>query len=429
MAAAEPREAIATEVAPDAATLAHARTAEVSAWVRGRTESELRERLGHDPWLLNYVLSVWERDQGRAVVTTHPWHQAFVVVEHCNARCAFCSYWLNEVSVIERGFFERLRPVLEFARSLVLTGGEPTLHPDLVSLLEDFAAWTDPRCFRSIITNGLKLPELADDLVRLSFNVSVSLNAATPELHHQVMHLGRDALPGILDSIRRLKEAGRFVSVSYVVTERSLAEVPAYVALCGDLGVDLAYLRTPTPIGGGYVHWDNYEDLAPSRHPDFEALRDAAVAAIADAHVPVDAYPEQWSVPTPVDTGGAVSARDLRDIVRGERTPETLLGRATPGEASPAPSEGSALGSPYDRAAPLSCDHVYFSLESLSRAHRLAPCCFMAQVPGHEAIGLTAADDFMSLWNAPAMVALRTRLGAGPLYPMCNVCTYNHLGY
>jgi pyruvate-formate lyase-activating enzyme len=397
--------------------------------VRGWEEAALRERFADDPWLCNFLLSVWERDQGRAVVTTYPWHQAFVITEHCNARCRFCSYWLNEVSVIERDFFEHLRPVLRFARSLVLTGGEPTLHPDLVPLLEDFTRWTDDRCFRSIITNGLRLPELLDDLLRLSFNVSVSLNAGTPELHHQVMRLGPDALPGILDSIRRLKAEGRYVSVSFVVTAKSLPEVPAYLALCDELGVDLAYLRTPTPIGGGFTLWEDYADLAPSAHPEFASLRDAAVAALATTRVPVDAYPEQWSVPTPIAAGGSTAPRELRDLVRGERTVETGAGQPLPDDARLAELARNDLPDPYGRAAPLTCDHVYFSLESMAREHRLEPCCFMPRVPGHEAIGLTTSDDFLSLWNAPAMVALRTRLAEGPLFPMCKVCTYNRLGY
>ena len=411
------------------AALAYASTAQVSAAVAGWSEDRLREAFGHDPWLENYILSVWERDQGRPVVSSHPWHQAFIVVEHCNARCGFCSYWLNEVSITERDFYEHMRPVMRYAKTLVLTGGEPTLHPELPGLLEDLVAWTDPRCFRSIITNGLRLPELVDDLVRLSYNACVSLNAGTPELHQKVMRLGTEAWPVVLDSIRRLKRAGRYVSVSYVVTATSLPDVPAFLAVCDELGVDLAYLRSPTPIGGGYVHWENYGDMSPSSHPDFERLRDAAVAAIAACRTPVDAHAEQWSVPTPIADTAATPARALRDLWRSERTHDRGRG-ASLAAGDPGLGTGAAdMGDPYGRAAPLHCDHVYFSLESMTRSHRLEPCCFMPQVPEHETMGLMATADFMSLWNSPAMVHLRTRLTAGPLLPMCKVCTYHELGY
>jgi hypothetical protein len=322
-----------------------------------------------------------------------------------------------------------LRPVLRFARSLVLTGGEPTLHPDFVPLLEDFTSWTDARCFRSIITNGLRLPDLMEDLLRLSFNASVSLNAATPELHHKVMRLGRDALPGILDSLRTLKSEGRYVSVSFVVTATSLPEVPAFLSLCDELGVDMAYLRTPTPIGGGYTTWQGYGEQAPSTHPDFAALRDEALAALASTSVAVDAYPEQWGVPTPMASNAATAPRDLRDMQRSVRSAETGLGHPLPPSEAAAELASGALPDPYGRTAPLACDHVYFSLESMTRDHRLEPCCFMPKVPGHDAIGLTASDNFLSLWNAPAMVALRERLANGPLLPMCRVCTYSQLGY
>jgi hypothetical protein len=409
--------------------LAHLTTAQLSERLQGWSEPELRAHLVHDPWLLNYVLSVWERDQARAVVTTHPWHQAFVIVEHCNARCRFCAYWLNEESVMEREWFQRLQPVLRFARSLVLTGGEPTLHPELPALLEDLATGTDPRCFRSIITNGLRLPELTEQLLRWNFNVSVSLNAASPELHHQVMHLGRDALPGILDSIRQLKQAGRYVSVSFVVTARSLPEVPAYLALCDQLEVDLAYLRTPNPIEGDARFWSDYGEFAPSQHPDFEALREVALQAIADTRVAIDAYPEQWAVPLPMADQSAARGSELRRAIRRPIQAERGRGQALPGEAASHDVAAMEVADPYARSAPLGCDHVYFSLESLDRARRLEPCCFMTRVPGHEPIGLGASEDFLSLWNAPAMVSLRSRLTQGPLYPMCKVCTYNRLGY
>jgi MoaA/NifB/PqqE/SkfB family radical SAM enzyme len=410
----------------DPSTLWHVPIAELSERLRGWDEGGLRRALGHDPWLHNIALSVWERDHQRAEVASLPWHQSFVIVEHCNARCAFCSYWLNSESVIDQAVFERLRPVLRFARTLVLTGGEPTLHPNLPKLLERFASWTDERCFRSIITNGLRLPELARDLERLRFNVSVSLNAATAETHHRIMRLGPDALPGIVRAIGRLKDAGRYVSVSFVVTTDSLAEVPAFLRICEDVGADLVYLRTPTPLGAGSVAWDRYAELAPSLHPDFERLHAAALEAIARARVPVDAVPEQWAVATPMGPDASVSAREMRDFVRGERPTVTTRGLPVPGAS---PFEDEPLDAPYGREAPLGCDHVYFSLAALGREHRLEPCCFMPAVPGHEPVGLLADDDFSSLWNAPAMMALRRRLGEGPLFPMCKACTYNRLGY
>jgi pyruvate-formate lyase-activating enzyme len=408
--------------------LAYLSTAELSTRLAGWSDGDLRARFAEDPWLANFLISVWERDHGRTEVTTYPWHQAYVIVEHCNARCAFCSYWLNEESVLGRDWFRQLQPLIAQARSLVLTGGEPTQHPEFLDLLGDLIAMTDARCFRSVITNGARLPELLDAIVDLPINYCVSINAATAETHHAVMHLGRNALPGILDAISRLKDAGRYISLSYVVTRASLGEVPGFIGLCDDLGVDRAYIRTMNPIDPSHAFWAEYPTQVPSAHPDFHALREAAIAAIAGARIPVEASPAQWDVPVVMSSETRTRPSDMLRAVRRELPLVATTGLPLPEQAAAADTSWTDVGDPYNRSAPMPCDHVYFALQSLSRARNLEPCCFMSRVPGHEAIGLASGLDCLELWNAPAMVALRQRLAGGPLYPMCKVCTYQ-LGY
>ena len=58
----------------------------------------------------------------------------------------------------------------------------------------------------------------------------------------------------------------------------------------------------------------------------------------------------------------------------------------------------------------------------LDGSMRLYPCSFMHRVTGYEDVGLFAAEDFLQLWNSPAMIALRESLLRGPLLSACSTC-------
>jgi cyclic pyranopterin phosphate synthase len=94
-------------------------------------------------------------------------HLDLNIVEHCTHRCVSCSHaspilpkWNMPLEMIERDLLA-LKPFLKVAH-LQLVGGEPTLHPEIVSILELTKSIRIDRC-TSVITNGSLLDRMPEE--------------------------------------------------------------------------------------------------------------------------------------------------------------------------------------------------------------------------------------------------------------------------
>lgn len=411
-------------------------TRDLEAMMDGLSRGALLRRFGHDAWLCNYVLSVWERMNHQTVLGTYPWHQSYTIADFCNAKCAFCEPYLVKSAFMDDRALGRIRQLLPYARTFILTGGEPTIHPRFREFLREIQRTIDPRCFFSIITNGARLHRYREELAQLNVSCAISLNAASAASHHRIMRLGEDAFPKILDSIRYLRSMQRFVSASFVVTADSLAEVPEFLELCASLDVNEVYIRTMNPFPTTDSRHLDYVKLHPSKHPAFAALHARARAAIDRYPGVLHADPGQWALqPAEGDTGGLPELSDFIASLRASTARQETGVHITATAGQPLPPGLHAQdagfiddGNPYGRQAPFHCDHVYYAIEVLNQNLDMWPCCFLNKVPGYELVGLTASDDFFALWNSPAFVRLRESLLEGPMFPSCKTCTYQ-LGY
>ena len=162
----------------------------------------------------------------------------------CNAKCAFCYNPPLTPEVLAQSVpFARAAAMLAKARAdgydgVWLTGGDPTLRPDLAKLL----LLSKKLGFRRIQigTNAVRLAKepYAERLVRAGLNYArVSLHAATPAVHDELL-----ALPGAFDKavrgIENLRDRGVYVGLNFVVTSRNYAELPGFFELALDrLGI------------------------------------------------------------------------------------------------------------------------------------------------------------------------------------------------
>lgn len=162
----------------------------------------------------------------------------------CNAKCAFCYNPPLTKEVLAQSIpFARAAAMLAKARldgydGAWLTGGDPTLRPDLAKLL----LLSRKLGFRRIQigTNAVRLSSAAyaQRLADAGLNYArVSLHAATAAAHDKLL-----ALPGAFDKavrgIGHLRARGVYVGLNFVVTSENASELPAFFELCLDrLGV------------------------------------------------------------------------------------------------------------------------------------------------------------------------------------------------
>ena len=160
----------------------------------------------------------------------------------CNNHCDFCAQG-DKRRVQDRRSLEEISRDLEAAaatgvRGVVFTGGEPSLHPDLVRAV----AAAKSRGFTSIQiqTNGRRFAyagfcEVLRDAGANEF--SPSLHGSRPEIHD-----GLTRAPGawkqVVAGIQNLKRRGLFVLTNTVVTARNFRDMPDLARLLVRLGVD-----------------------------------------------------------------------------------------------------------------------------------------------------------------------------------------------
>lgn len=158
----------------------------------------------------------------------------------CNAKCGFCyNPPLTREVLAQTVPFARAAALLYKARAdgydgVWLTGGDPTLRPDLAKLLALSRKLGFSR--RQVGTNAVRLasPAYAERLVCSGLNYArVSLHAARPELHDRLL-----ALPGAFEKavrgIENLSARGVYVGLNFVVTRDNVAELPAFFELALD---------------------------------------------------------------------------------------------------------------------------------------------------------------------------------------------------
>ncbi len=164
---------------------------------------------------------------------------------HCNMSCAFC-FVDRTVPDIE---LETLRDeIAKMARGgtrhLVISGGEPTIHPELPELLR-FARSLGAFDVIEMQSNGVKCADLdyARELVAAGLNkVTFSLHSVDPEHSDRITRLPQ-AFGKTVRSIHNFRRLGVLTQIAHVITKSNYQELPETVR----------YLRREFPADGGHL--------------------------------------------------------------------------------------------------------------------------------------------------------------------------------
>jgi MoaA/NifB/PqqE/SkfB family radical SAM enzyme len=199
----------------------------------------------------------------------------------CNNRCVFCAQGDKRErcgALPLPSLFERLEAARAVSDSLVLTGGEPTVHRHIVRLVRAARA----RGFRHVQlqTNGrmLAYPHVLAALLQ------AGVTEISPSLHGSsaVTHDALTCAPGSFEEtvagIRNAVAAGVLVVSNSVVTRRNLAELDAIVTLLGELGVRHVQLAFVHPVGAALERFDEVVPWLSELHEPLAAALAAARA-------------------------------------------------------------------------------------------------------------------------------------------------------
>jgi wyosine [tRNA(Phe)-imidazoG37] synthetase (radical SAM superfamily) len=411
-------------------------------------KEEIIKEYGEDRWLCNYFVNLWEYLKGEDTLTSYPYNVTIPIADVCNARCTFCTSWLEGTKVLAVGDVDNFAEILAHARVLGIAGhGEPLSHPNCEELFDKIGSHLDRRCTAYLITNGVLLRARRRALEKVNITTyNISLNAATPDTHDMVMGLGQDSFHTVIAAIRDLirrrdtENPGLEVNLSLVICRDNVQELADFVAMGNELGVNRIYLRTLSAqqqLTPGL----NYHRLPPYLHPRFSEYVEEAKAAIARSGSIIMTDGESWSAPVfPAVLEELITIRAPHEIDRKEALQDKsvrehyahfyascaekrglgdLLAAAADDRALDPMDDGS---NPYNRSPRLHCTFVYNDFIINDFNMRLIPCCYMTHVPGFDIVRYDGSRPFFEYWNSPAFRTLRHRLREGPLYGACRKC-------
>jgi len=230
-----------------------------------------------------YFRNGWRRHVLQTKVVA-PYAVTFYVTHKCNLDCTYCTQKEPEVFSSELptdGTLKVLAKIRRETDSIVITGGEPTLRPDIETIVE---AARFKNKFRSVllITNGTLLdrkPRILDGVTGLV----VSLDALQADPTNALSKPA--ALPKVMENLQFAKDRlgnPRKITISTVIEEWNITEVERLLDWCGEQGFVFAAQS---------AQMEKMPNLALLRNPKYQALVDTIIARRRENKQPINGTP------------------------------------------------------------------------------------------------------------------------------------------
>jgi radical SAM protein with 4Fe4S-binding SPASM domain len=183
-----------------------------------------------------------------------PWRMDLALTYRCNQRCSFCYVGDSRCGIQEMSTGEWKDAIKKLREagvlSLVFTGGEPTMREDLVEI----AGSSSNKFVKNIVTNGIRLAELAGPLREAGvMYATVSLQSHIPEIHNRMTNPLKkiDAFSAVVSGIEACLEAGIHVTINTILTKRNAQFFPGLIRFVKGLGVKSIACNHIMPYGRG----------------------------------------------------------------------------------------------------------------------------------------------------------------------------------
>ncbi|MBC7103584.1 MAG: GTP 3',8-cyclase MoaA [Parvibaculum sp.] len=196
------------------------------------------------------------------------------VTDRCDFRCVYCMSehmnFLPKPALLTLEELDRVCSafVAKGVRKLRLTGGEPLVRRDVMTLIRSLGRHLETGALDelTLTTNGSQLARHAGDLYAAGVRrINVSLDTLDEPLFQQITRWGR--LPQVLDGIAAATRAGLKVKINAVALKGvNDAEIPALIEWAHGQGHDLTLIET-MPLGDiDGDRTDQYLPLSQLRH-------------------------------------------------------------------------------------------------------------------------------------------------------------------
>jgi MoaA/NifB/PqqE/SkfB family radical SAM enzyme len=199
-----------------------------------------------------------------------PLAAAYMVTRNCNLNCTYCEDFGIRRNIGPATFlpFQKTLHILSRIRSIspniILTGGEPLLHPQIETLTK--YARSDLR-FKQItmLSNGLLLARHTAILPLLD-RLVISFDSTNHDLWNNTIESASKPAAKITENIQlaasRQKEDHFRLIINCVLNEQNLTQIPALLDFCTQVGA--LFSLSPQSVN----NWPQYELIASNKYND-----------------------------------------------------------------------------------------------------------------------------------------------------------------
>lgn len=169
-----------------------------------------------------------------------------VITNQCNGNCRICSYWRHPApSQLSVNFIKAsVIPIIERHRIplVLITGGEPALHPDLPELARDLKR---TGATITLITNGSHLDTLYPRLEDSIDAFLLSLDTPNADLHRRTRGLVNFHQLIQYPAMIKKRDSLKQVAFSCVLQKRNIQLLDEYYKLVSALPIDAVFFNVP----------------------------------------------------------------------------------------------------------------------------------------------------------------------------------------
>jgi cyclic pyranopterin phosphate synthase len=194
------------------------------------------------------------------------------VTDRCDLRCVYCMseemHFLPKADVLTLEELDRLCGafVARGVRKIRLTGGEPLVRRNIMSLVESLGRHVAAGRMDelTLTTNATQLPKYAEALKAAGVRrLNVSLDTLDPAKFTAITRWGK--IEQVMDGLAAAKAAGLHVKINTVALKGvNEDETDDLVAFCGEQGFDLCFIET-MPLGEVQHRAEQYLPLSQVR--------------------------------------------------------------------------------------------------------------------------------------------------------------------
>lgn len=208
----------------------------------------------------------------------------------CNNLCTFCVQGDKRDRILPRSVDEMKKILLDERKNtdeVVFTGGEPTMHKDLLHVIS-YAKAAGYRVIQ-LQTNGRRLSHepYLDAALKAGVNqISPAIHGSTAEIHDALTRAPgsfRQAVKGIENARRR----GVMIITNSVVTQQNMEDLPAIARLLVSLDVQQIQFAYVHPEGTALREFDTvvprFPLAIPYLHEALDIVKAAGITAFAEA--------------------------------------------------------------------------------------------------------------------------------------------------